>query len=91
MNTAMMKRSATLGLQVAAFIAVAGALIHGAAIAGGPAWFEFFGAPPAVPAWYRPELINSFELVASAVWGAAGLGFALGWLELGKRRRIAPR
>ena len=78
MNTAMMKRSAALGLQVAAFIAAAGALIHVAGIAGGPAWFEFFGAPPAVPAWYRPELINSFELVASAGWGAAGLGFALG-------------
>jgi len=152
MNATMTKQSATLGLQVAAFIAAAGALIHVAAIAGGPAWFEFFGAPPAVLASARagtwlapvgslliaglmalcaayalsalgrirprplmrlvlfgiasvcllrtlalpvaamrwPQLINTFELVSAAVWGTAGLGFALGWLELGQLRRAVP-
>lgn len=136
------------GLHVAAVIAAGGALIHVAAIAGGPSWFEFFGAPPAVVAsaragtWLAPvgslviaglmalcaayalsalghvrrlpllrlglfaiasvcllrtlalplaalrwsQLINTFEVVAAAVWGAAGLGFAMGCWDLGRQR-----
>ncbi|WIV99065.1 hypothetical protein [Kinneretia aquatilis] len=142
------KPIARQGLHVAAVIAAGGALIHVAAIAGGPSWFEFFGAPPAVVASARagtwlapvsslaiaglmalcaayalsalgrvrrlpllrlglfaiasvcllrtlalplaalrwPQLIDSFELVAAAVWGAAGLGFVMGCWDLGRQR-----
>lgn len=135
------------GLHVAAVIAAGGTMVHIAAIAGGPRWFEFFGAPPAVVASARagtwlapvgslliaglmalctayalsalgrvrrlpllrlglfaiasvcllrslalplaalrwPQLINTFEQVAAAVWGLAGLGFALGCWDLGRR------
>lgn len=143
-----MKPIARHALQVAAAIAAVGAMIHIAAIVGGPSWFEFFGAPPAVVASARagtwlapvgslviaglmalcaayafsalgrvrrlpllrlglfaiasvcllrslalplaalrwPQLINTFELVAATVWGLAGLGFALGCWDLGRRR-----
>lgn len=141
----MMKPLARHGLHVAATLAAAGALIHVAAIAGGPSWFEFFGAvvasaragtwlapvgslviaglmalcaayalsvlehlrrlpllrlglfaiasvcllrslalPLAALRW--PQLINTFEVVAAAVWGTAGLGFAMGCWDLGRRR-----
>lgn len=145
----MMKPIARHGLHVAAVIAAAGALIHVAAIAGGPSWFEFFGAPPSVVASARagtwlapvgslviaglmalcaayalsalghvrrlpllrlglfavasvcllrslalplaalrwPQLINTFEVVAAMVWGAAGLGFALGCWAMGRPQR----
>jgi hypothetical protein len=40
-------------IALAAAIAVAGALIHVAAIPAGPAWYAYFGAPPAVVASAR--------------------------------------
>lgn len=135
-----MKQSSLRLLWLAAAIAVFGSLIHLAAIAGGPEWYLFFGAPPAIVAsaregtWlapiatlviallmagcaayacsaigviarlpllrpvlaaigalclvralilipvgvFYPQLLTTFEIVASAVWGIAGIGFSVG-------------
>lgn len=70
---------------LAAAIAAAGVLIHLGAILGGPAWFVFFGAPPAVVrsaeagTWLAPV---STLLIAAAM-GLCGLyaASALGWLR----------
>ncbi len=71
-------------LRMTVWIAALGALIHLAAIIGGPAWFRFFGAPPFIVAsaeqatWLAPvaSLIIA-ALMATCAWYAAAV---LGWL-----------
>lgn len=70
---------------LAVFIAGVGVLIHVLAIAGGPSWFAFFGAPPAVVrsaeagTWLAP--VSS--LLIAAAMGLCGLyaASALGWVR----------
>ncbi|MGM9516259.1 hypothetical protein ACS5PK_18560 [Roseateles sp. DB2] len=70
---------------LAVAIAAAGVLIHVGAILGGPAWFIFFGAPPAivrsaeVGTWLAP--VSS--LLIAAAMGLCGLyaASALGWVR----------
>ncbi len=71
-------------VQIAVFIAAIGALIHLAAIAGGPTWFRFFGAPPMIVAsaeqggWLAPLVtLLIAALMATCAWYAAA---ALLWL-----------
>jgi hypothetical protein len=128
----------------AAAISFVGAIIHIAAIFGGPSWFQFFGAPPVIVessrtgtllapvgssliallmglcgiaalsalgvllrlpmlrlvlasiavvcslravsvvpiAVLRPDLMNTFEIVAAIVWGLAGFGFAVAFVRM---------
>jgi hypothetical protein len=69
-------------IQLAATIAIIGALIHVAAIPAGPAWYAWFGAPPAVVASARagtwPAPVGAFViafLMATCAWYAcAALG-----------------
>jgi hypothetical protein len=45
-----------------------------------------------IPAVVRyPELLNTFQLVASAVWGLAGLGFAVGFVASRRQPKLLPR
>lgn len=43
-----MKQAGAVWVRMAGVIAALGALIHVAAMLGGPAWYAWFGAPPAV-------------------------------------------
>jgi hypothetical protein len=45
-----MKTFGTATIHLAGLIAAVGALVHFAAIAGGPSWYAFFNAPPQVVA-----------------------------------------
>lgn len=70
---------------VATLIAAAGVLIHLVALVAGPAWFAFFGAPPAIVrsaeagTWLAPVS----TLAISAGMGLCGLygASALGWMR----------
>jgi hypothetical protein len=45
-----------------------------------------------VPAAIKyPELLNTFQLVASAVWGLAGAGFAAGFVASRRQPTLLPR
>lgn len=69
----------------ATLIAAAGVLIHLVALAAGPAWFAFFGAPPAIVrsaeagTWLAPvtTLAISAGMGLCALYGAS----ALGWMR----------
>ena len=69
-------------LWIGASIAVAGALLHVAAIAGGASWYAFFGAPPAVVAsaragtWLAPAsaAIIAALMALCAVYACSALG-----------------
>lgn len=70
---------------LAAWISGVGVLIHVLAIVGGPSWFAFFGAPPAIVrsaeagTWLAP--VGS--LLIAAAMGLCGLyaASALGWVR----------
>lgn len=72
----------TRWLQLSGWGALAGALIHVAAIAGGPAWFFYFRAPPPVVAsardgtWLAPvsalTIAAAMALCAAYAFSAAG-------------------
>lgn len=67
----------------AAVIAAIGAVIHIAAIAGGPAWFAFFGAPPVVVrsaeegTWLAPVSACAIAMAMGlcSAYAAAAAGF----------------
>lgn len=67
---------------LAAAIAAMGALIHVAAIAAGPAWYAYFGAPPGViesaraGTWPAPvgALVIALLMAACAWYACAALG-----------------
>jgi hypothetical protein len=69
-------------IRLAAAIAAVGALIHVAAIPAGPAWYAYFGAPPAVVAsardgtWPAPvgALVIALLMAACAWYACAALG-----------------
>ena len=82
-----MKRTAFFWVHLAAYIALAGAFIHVAAIAGGPDWYAFFGAPPSVVesaragTWLAP-------LSTSAIAAAMALCGLYAFSALGVIRRL---
>jgi hypothetical protein len=41
-------------------------------------------------AWMHPELRSVFEVVAALVWGAAGIGFALAFVNAGRHGARVP-
>jgi hypothetical protein len=73
-----------LSLLAGAGIATLGALLHVACIAGGPAWFQFFHAPPAIVrsaelgTWLAPvsttALALAMLLAAALALSLAGVG-----------------
>ena len=77
-----MTTSSRRWIQLAAAIAVLGALIHVAAIPAGPAWYAWFGAPPSVVAsardgtWPAPvgAIVIALLMATCAWYACAALG-----------------
>jgi hypothetical protein len=72
-------------LSAATLLCVAGALVHLAIPLGGPAWYEFFGAPPALASMARAGLARpalTCVAIAAVLFAISAYAFsALGWLR----------
>ena len=88
-----MKLTGVWLVHLATFIAIAGAMIHVAAVFGGPSWYALFGAPPVIVTsaqagtWLAPvsALVIAVLMTTCSLYAAsaAGLVRRLPLLRLG--------
>jgi len=88
-----MRAHRVVWVQLAAFVALGGALVHVGAIIGGPSWFAFFGAPPRVVAsaqagtWLAP--VSALVIAGLMAMCAIYAGSVVGWVRRPPLQRTA--